>query len=1276
MQTISTRSYKNIRETIRRYHRRDESLVINELMPQAELPPGCYERTRRRAHDLVTSIRASQKGKGGVDALLKEFSLSTAEGVVLMCLAEALLRVPDPLTADRLIRDKLSGADWSSHLGQSDSLFVNASAWGLLLTGKIVNFGDEVETNVQFSLLKQTTARLGEPVIRASVRYAMQIMGTQFVMGKTIGAAIERAQELEQQGYRYSYDMLGEGARSMTDADRYFHSYLDAIENIGRSAPGSGPIENSGLSVKLSAIHPRYTISQHQRVMDELVPRLKTLVLAAKQQDIGITVDAEEADRLDLSLDVIEAVFSDSDLDGWEGFGIAIQGYLKCAPHVIEWCRQIGENVGRKMMVRLVKGAYWDSEIKWSQTDGLDDYPVFTRKSSTDLCYQACVKLLLQSRDTIYPQFATHNAYTVAMILELDHLSSGTNGTGYEFQRLHGMGESLYDKIMPAKNVNCRIYAPVGEHADLLAYLVRRLLENGANSSFVNNILDDSVPIEQLLENPHDIVSSLAHKHNPRIPLPRDLYDTDDLSRRLNSRGLDLSDSGATRTLLGAIDSWWDRSRPTLPAPEAAGSKTGQVPVYNPARSDEVVGYVEYDTPDSMDRKLALVSNALVSWSEKPVESRARLLKNLADALEADRATLIGLCVKEAGKTIADSISEVREAVDFCRYYADEAEKLGPVIPRGVWLCISPWNFPLAIFLGQVTSALVTGNAVIAKPAEQTSLIALHVIGLMVQCGFPQDVIQLVISPGKPAGEKLVPDSRIKGVLFTGSTRIGHWLNRALAARDEVDIPLVAETGGQNAMIVDSTALPEQVIDDVVISGFMSAGQRCSALRVLFLQADIADKIINMLVGAMTELSMGDPGVLSTDIGPVIDTNAFNRLLNHRRYLADCTDRATLLCECVLPENPGAGHFFAPCLYEISDLSILKEEVFGPVVHIIRYAADELDSVIDQVNGIGYGLTLGVHSRIQTTTSKIARRARVGNVYVNRNMIGAVVGVQPFGGQGLSGTGPKAGGPHYLPRLVNPLINDQPMADRQARVGAGDVGSIPGNTAGSQTAQAYRSLVRTSIAQRTWFNTAFSERVATLREIASDLPDDIDLLPKSIDELFSRADKYLKQPLALSGPTGESNQLLLEGRGLIAVLVDSDTSRGTLIHQVLALLLAGNGAVLILQNGLKLDSIVGLFSKKVLADELVTVATMESLTSILNDPDLNGVIVGSFSHMIKPVQKVLADRQGAIIPLLLWQDGDADSESMLLRLCVEKTVTVDTTAAGGNASLMTAAEDP
>jgi RHH-type proline utilization regulon transcriptional repressor/proline dehydrogenase/delta 1-pyrroline-5-carboxylate dehydrogenase len=959
---------------------------------------------------------------------MAEYELSSDEGIVLMCLAEALLRIPDADTADRLIRDKIGGADWESHFGASESLFVNASTFALMLTGKVVNLDSEQAARDFRGTLGRLVGRSGEPVIRKAVTQGMRILGRQFVMGRTIKEALSRARDSEKQGYRYSYDMLGEAARTMADADRYFDSYAAAIKAIGKAAAGRGPIEAPGISVKLSALHPRYEYAQQGRVMAELVPRLNELAAMAKGADIGFCVDAEEADRLDLSLDVIEAVSGDPALAGWNGFGLAVQAYLKRGLPLIDWLADMARRHRRRLMVRLVKGAYWDSEIKWSQELGLADYPVFTRKASTDVSYIACARRLFASADAFYPQFATHNAHTLATVIEL---SGG--GRDYEFQRLHGMGDELYDQIVGKQGMDipCRIYAPVGGHEDLLAYLVRRLLENGANSSFVNRIVDEDTSIDDIVADPVALTAATTPRPHPGIPRPAGLYG----ESRPNSAGIDLNDPAVLAPLAAAMAETEAESWQAGPIVGGRMNSNNARPATNPADRRLAIGHVADAAPFDIEAAVDLAVASQKGWGEAGAETRAAALENAADLYESHTAELMAIACREGGKTANDGIAEVREAVDFLRYYAGlaRADFSGPVeLPgptgerneislhgRGVFLCISPWNFPLAIFTGQVAAALAAGNSVLAKPAEQTPIMAARAVQLLHRAGIPGDVLHLLPGDGAVVGAALVGDPRIAGVAFTGGTDTARIINRTLARRDGPIVPLIAETGGQNAMIVDSSALPEQVVRDVLLSAFRSAGQRCSALRVLFLQDDIADKTIEMLAGAMRELNVGDPALLSTDVGPVIDDEALAMLRAH----AERMDReAKLLCAVEPGADCAHGTFFGPRAYEIDNIGVLEREVFGPILHVVRYAAGRLDDVVDAINATGYGLTLGVHSRVDSTIRHITRRAHAGNAYVNRNQIGAIVGVQPFGGEGLSGTGPKAGGPRYLHRFATERV--------------------------------------------------------------------------------------------------------------------------------------------------------------------------------------------------------------------------------------------------------------
>ena len=1009
---------------------RDETEHVRELLEQARLPATEQAQAQKLAVDLVKRVRARAQDQGAIEAFMRQYDLGSEEGVLLMCVAEALLRIPDQDTADKLIRDKLGDADWEKHLGQSDSVLVNASTWGLMLTGKLVNLNDLTRADVP-GAFKRLVGRVGEPVIRLAVRQAMRIMGHQFVMGRTIDEALSRSRKGDNADYRYSFDMLGEGALTTKDAARYLEAYRQAIHAIGRTGPFTEVFAAPSISIKLSALHPRYEHAKRARVMKELAPAILELAQLAKSYGIGFTIDAEEADRLELSLDLIEATFSDPSLEGWEGYGLAVQAYQKRTPYVIDFLADLARRVGRRMPVRLVKGAYWDAEIKRAQIDGHPGYPVFTRKPNTDVSYLANARRMLDQGDALYPMFATHNAQTIAAIRSI------AQGRPYEHQKLHGMGDDLYAEVVPKHRLDipCRVYAPVGSHEDLLPYLVRRLLENGANSSFVNRITDENVAIEDLVRDPVQTVSEFDSIPHPRIPLPVDLFRSQPApiasSDRNNSMGANLANDNDLRALAERINA---SVKPWRAAPLVPGAvvSSAALPVTNPADRRQTVGEWQPADSGTVEKALANAVAAQPAWDRTPAASRAAILEHAANLLEQRLPDYIALCVKEAGKTIPDSVAEVREAVDFLRYYAAQAraqfgapEHLpGPtgesnqlqLQGRGVFVCISPWNFPLAIFLGQVSAALAAGNSVIAKPAEQTNLIGHAAVKLLHEAGIPDAVLQFLPGDGATVGAALTKDPRVAGVAFTGSTETARAINRALAGRDAGPIAtLIAETGGQNAFIADSSALPEQLVKDAMGSAYTSAGQRCSAARVLFVQDDIADKVMTMLAGAMDELKIGDPGLLSTDVGPVIGADALKILDDHAARMAK---EARLIKQANAGEDTAHGTFFAPRAWELASLDQLHKEIFGPALHVVRWKADDLDKVIDAINATGYGLTLGVHSRIDETIDRIAARVKVGNVYVNRNQIGAVVGVQPFGGQGLSGTGPKAGGPHYLPRFA------------------------------------------------------------------------------------------------------------------------------------------------------------------------------------------------------------------------------------------------------------------
>ena len=992
----------------------DDCTIAAALLQTADLGAEANARIDRTATRLIEAIRASDDRLGGVEDMLREFALSTREGLALMVLAEALLRVPDARTADQFIEDKLGQGDFVHHETKSSAFLVNASAWALGMSARVIQPGETPQ-----GTLGRLAKRLGVPAVRAATRQAMRLMGSHFVLGETIEAALARAQPhaAAARAPRYSFDMLGEGARTADDAKRYFDSYASAIEAIGRAADHRPLPDRPGISVKLSALHPRFEALSHRRVMAELVPRLTDLARRAKAHDLNFTVDAEEADRLELSLDVIAAAFGDASLEGWDGFGLAIQAYQKRAGAVIDHIETLARALNRRMMVRLVKGAYWDTEIKRAQERGLDDYPVFTRKAMTDLNYLACAQKLLALRPRLFPQFATHNALTVASILEL----AGDAG-GFEFQRLHGMGEALYAQLSEDHpQLAYRTYSPVGSHRDLLAYLVRRLLENGANSSFVALAADDAIPVAALLQRPAAVIGTAANARHPHIARPRDLY----RPLRINSRGLEFGERSALSELVAVVAA---DTAPVTATSLIDGERMAGIArtLVSPIDLTTSVGSIVDATAENANRAILAARAGFKTWSRTDAATRAKILQRAADLLEQRRAHFIALLQREGGKTLDDALSEVREAVDFCRYYAAEGRaRFGEdeVMPgptgesnrlrlrgRGVFLAISPWNFPLAIFLGQVIAALMAGNAVVAKPAEQTPLIASEAIRLLHEAGVPASALHLVLGDGN-IGAALVAHADVAGVVFTGSTEIARSINRTLAAKDGPIVPLIAETGGINAMIVDATALPEQVADDVVTSAFRSAGQRCSALRLLLVQDDVAERMIEMIAGAARELVIGDPRDLATQVGPVIDADAKRRLDAHiarmkKEALTHFAGEAPL------------GNYVAPHIFELSDADQLTEEVFGPILHVVRYGAEKLDSVLAAIERSRYGLTLGIHSRIDDTVDTVIDRLAVGNIYVNRNMIGAVVGVQPFGGHGLSGTGPKAGGPHYLTRFA------------------------------------------------------------------------------------------------------------------------------------------------------------------------------------------------------------------------------------------------------------------
>ncbi len=1011
----------------------DESQWLEQLVTLAAPTEQEKSDIESKTTQLIKAIRADKKSVQLIDALLLEYSLDTQEGILLMCLAEALMRIPDADTADAFIRDRLSVADWKSHLKQSDSVFVNASSWGLMITGKVVGLAN-AETTSPIQGLNRLINKLSEPVIRQVMNQAMKIMGRQFVLGQTMAEALHNGRAMRDKGYTYSFDMLGESALTSADAKKYFNDYLYAIEKVG-SEVHSGEVKRaSSISIKLSALHPRYEVANQERVMGELYTTLIQLVTRARELDIGITIDAEEMDRLELSLQLFAKLYASEAAKGWGKLGLVVQAYSKRALPVLVWLTKLAKDQGDLIPLRLVKGAYWDSEIKLAQQHGYARYPVFTRKEATDVSYLACARYLLSEpvRGVLFPQFASHNAHTVTSVAMM------AIHDDFEFQRLHGMGDGLFHYAMAMFNQAVRIYAPVGNHKDLLPYLVRRLLENGANSSFVHRLVDARCPISTLTEHPVDTLLAHRELHNPAIALPPAIY-----AARKNSCGINVDIESEASHYYRQMEHWMKQDQQWFASPMINGRVLNEsmikaspryAKVSAPYDRAVIVGGVAWAQRDDVAEAVAGAQQAFAAWADTPIPQRAEKLEKLADLLEENIHELIAICHKEAGKTIHDSIDEVREAVDFCRYYAKQASTLDEqeIVTfsgekqqlsyrgQGVFACISPWNFPLAIFLGQISAALVAGNTVVAKPAEQTSLIAARAVELMLEAGFPTGVIQLLPGRGAEIGQVLTSHPDIAGVAFTGSTATALNINKTLALRECTPVPLIAETGGQNAMIVDSTALPEQVVRDVVRSAFASAGQRCSALRVLYVQADVADRIIELIKGAMFELSVNLPYLHKTDVGPVIDQKAKQKLAGH---IAQMKQTQTLIAELTLDPACDRGDFIAPCAFEINSIDLLKEEHFGPILHVVRYQASQLPQVIEAINNTKFGLTMGVHSRNESSYRWIEKHARVGNCYINRDQVGAVVGVQPFGGQGLSGTGPKAGGPRYLTRFTRPVYN-------------------------------------------------------------------------------------------------------------------------------------------------------------------------------------------------------------------------------------------------------------
>ena len=1301
-----------LRQQIRQHLYADETSLLDILTSEANLDAGLRTGISIHAEELVNNVRSSSD-PALLESFLAQYGLSTDEGVALMCLAEALLRVPDSETVDALIHDKITPANWGRHLGQSSSSLVNASTWALMLTGTII--GDEPDGIV--GTLHGAVKRLGEPVVRTAVNQAIRELGNQFVLGEDIEKAIRNSRKQVDNGFTYSYDMLGEAA--LTDADaKYYHlAYSRAVAALGAHCSFDTVAENPGISVKLSALFPRYEFLQKERVMVELVARTRSLAMLAKSANMGFNIDAEEADRLDLSLDVIEAVLSSPGLADWDGFGIVVQAYSKRASFVIDWLYDLAVRLDRRIMVRLVKGAYWDTEIKRSQVGGFDDYPVFTRKSHTDISYLCCAHKLLGMVDRIYPQFATHNAHTVAAVHEIAKNVVQGNHAVYEFQRLHGMGDTLHRIVHETHQTRCRIYAPVGAHQDLLAYLVRRLLENGANSSFVNQIVDESIAASEIAADPFATLDTLQQEQqtdDSAIPAaitaaivkPDELY----APSRVNSRGFDIADPLAIAELQTARQTF--ASQQWLAAPmqpgyrntATAGNAGNRREIHNPANGD-VVGFCLDASTTEVDEAIQNARFGNAEWQACSVEERAGCLLKTSLLFEEHFTELVELTCREAGKSLLDSIAEIREAVDFLRYYADEAQTLmaGPDSPdngatwqsRGIFVCISPWNFPLAIFSGQIAAALVTGNSVIAKPAEQTPLIAAKAVALMHEAGIPETALQLLPGSGSVIGHALVSNPAVNGVCFTGSTATANRIHQSIAAHCAPDTPLIAETGGINAMIVDSSALPEQAVSDIVESAFQSAGQRCSALRLLCVQDEIYDRILTMLKGAMDMLVVGNPSLLATDVGPLIDESAYENLKSYCEQLESSgqLEHSTP----VDSEIAAMGHFLSPALFSVDSVTAVDREMFGPVLHVMRFKLEQLPAVVQQINAQGYGLTFGLHTRVDERVQQIADSIEAGNLYINRNQIGAIVGSQPFGGKGLSGTGPKAGGPHYLLRFVQ---RQRPTLELQARVAASAAANsraasssnsqVVAETDGGTSLTALQDAINTSARHAAqlsakasantyplapasrYYGPMLVQQPAVLNTLMASVLPRIESLftlaggfSGDASDLFNTLARHYHETTDLPGPTGESNRLSMHAAGIFLCL--SGGSINEWILQVMSCLALGNAVILCGDQAQSLCRVLEQEATACKVDINLQVFKHDALPLLAELEGLSGVTTASDNPQLKQIRQTLATRGGEIIPLVsnAWD---------LCPLISEMTLCIDTTAAGGNAKLLAESE--
>ena len=1204
---------QNIRLGMRSAYLADEQVCIESLLTGLDLAAETREAMSAQAAELVRQVR-NHSSPTMMEKFLGEYGLSTKEGVALMCMAEALLRVPDKATIDALIEDKVQAGDWSSHLGHSNSSLINSSTWALLVTGKLLA---PVDADKLGSTMRSLVKRVGEPLVRKAVAQAMKELGSQFVLGRTMKEATHRAKKLTTQGYTHSYDMLGEAARTAEDAARYFDAYSKAIADLAPHCNDDDIRNNPGISVKLSALHPRYEWGQRDRVLTELVPKVLALALQAKVANMGFNIDAEEADRLDISLDVIAAVLAAPELAGWNGFGIVVQAFSKRAPWVLDWLYELAKGLDRKIMVRLVKGAYWDAEIKRAQVMGLKGFPVFTRKANTDLSYLACAKQILTMNDRIYAQFATHNAHSVAAILQLADASQA-----YEFQRLHGMGESLHASVMAQGGVRCRVYAPVGAHQDLLAYLVRRLLENGANSSFVHQLVNPEIAPETIAQDPINAVLERLDQGlscgSHAIVQPKDLFAQEGGSYRKNAKGWDITDAltveGMQEERAHLAQERW-QAMPIV----ANGSGVEGAPewVINPATDDEQVGQVFLTSKEQLEAAMISAPQGQAQWLAMPIAQRVACFEKVADLYEANATELFAILTREAGKNWLDAVGELREAVDFARFYAQEMAAMPYNQGLGVVSCISPWNFPLAIFSGQIFAALAAGNAVLAKPASQTNLVAYRAVQLMHEAGIPAAAVQFLPGGSKEVGAPITSDARVSGVCFTGSTPTAQHINRVMATHLAADAVMIAETGGINAMIVDSTALPEQVVRDVLASAFQSAGQRCSALRMLYVQEDIADKVLHMLYGAMDELTIGNPWHLNTDIGPVIDAAAKIKIQKH---ITEHATKGNLLKQLSAPK---AGLFVGPAVIKLNGIEDLSEEIFGPVLHVATFAAKGLAKLIDTINAQGYGLTFGVHTRVDARVEQLVKGVHAGNTYVNRNQIGAVVGSQPFGGEGLSGTGPKAGGPQYVQRLRKPQLV-------QAAIPSGSIVSL------GQVQQAIDFLSAKALDQ--WQNS--SDRLSQLTHV--------------FGGQASRLQDLCRNVILLPGPTGELNQLSTVARGIVLCL---GPGRQAALLQAQTALAQGNGVVLV-ANDLNLPN----------SDlPLVVIKGQLSATDITQLSGYHAVAANGHAPYQQQLRLALANKLGPLLPLI---SETADPQ----RYTMERHLCIDTTAAGGNASLIAAGE--